>query len=196
MFYTGMDNNIAFTSRIRLVSPEEFRNVTGKISNKNFVAYPWTIKESVLAESAFTTDIYDCTVCGITNGQKVLLNHICPTMRENKNFRTIADFIKQKIDLTNENLQGFLLGSKNNSASPDSSLIFENFVRFFKKHSIPFSQFKGGNGTHDVAYSSIKDEWIISDKTANSVSRQSDPFSILKKLFDKTEISELDEVCR
>ncbi len=53
MFYTVMDNNIAFTSRIRLVSPEEFRNVTGKISNKNFVAYPWTIKESVIAESAF-----------------------------------------------------------------------------------------------------------------------------------------------
>lgn len=117
-------------------------------------------------------------------------------MKENKNFRTIVDFIKQKIDLTSENLQGFLLGSKNNPASPDSTSIFENFARFFKEHHIPFSQFKGGEGTYDVAYSSIKDEWIISDKMTVVKQNSFDHVSILKRLFDKVEISELDEVCR
>ena len=28
---------------------------------KNYVNYPWTVKQSVMADKAATTEIYDCT---------------------------------------------------------------------------------------------------------------------------------------
>lgn len=70
---------VSFTSRIRMVPLNEFRSAVANLPRKNFVSEPWTIKESVLADKAYTSDILDCTVCGLTDGQKVLLMHICPT---------------------------------------------------------------------------------------------------------------------
>ena len=59
-------DNISFKSRIKLVQTEDFIKLT---QNKNIksVNYPWTIKESVKAPNALTTDIYDCTALGIVS---------------------------------------------------------------------------------------------------------------------------------
>ncbi len=190
-----MDKNISFKSNIRLVTPEEFRQIANKIGEKNFVKYPWTVKQSVLANSAYTKDIFDCTVCGLTDGQTVLLNHICPTVMENNNFDKIAGFIKSKIDLTNSNLQGFLLGSKKNfKESPFSTQLFENFANFLQKHNIQFSQFKGSIYPSDVAYSSLKDEWVISNYNITAPLPNSETKKILNNIFDDIKISELDEI--
>lgn len=57
--------------------------------------------------------------------------HICPTHTENDNFFKIINFIKNKIELDNPNLQVFLFGSKNLPMSgKKSSEIFENFEKF------------------------------------------------------------------
>ena len=75
-------NNLSFKSRIRPVSLEEFYPITNSIGRKGNVGYPWTLKESVLNDRAFTKGVIDCTVCGITDGDKVLMLHICPTIKK------------------------------------------------------------------------------------------------------------------
>lgn len=190
--------NISFKSRIRLVPPGEFQRAAASIGRKNFVDAPWTIKQSILANKAYTTDVLDCTVCGLTDGQKVLLNHICPTMLENRNFEKIANFIKEKIDLTNKDLQGFVLGSKPYLASsPDSPVLFDKFVKLLEKYNIPASTFKGGPFVNNVAYSSVKDEWLISNPFISESFKKeaSSPAELFQKTFDNVAVSDADEIC-
>lgn len=190
-------DNISFKSRIRLVPPAEFQKVVSLISEKNFVKYPWTVKQSIIADKAYTKDIYDCTVCGFTDGQKVLLNHICPTNIENYDFNQIAQFIKNKVNLSNEYLQGFILGSKPNSPdSPRSTTLFDKFVEFMKQYKIPFSAFKGGSYENNVAYSSLQDEWLISNAVVNDNMKQyfKNPYQLFERFFDKVKVSTLDDI--
>lgn len=192
--------NPNFQSRIRFLSPDDYRSAVSKIDRKNFVPSPWTVKESVLADSASTNCVIDCTVCGFTDGQKVLMLHICPTKEENKNFSKIAKFIKNKIDLANENLQGFLLGAKPEifNDDPRSWELFGNFMNFMKENKIPFSYFRGGNHvkTHSVAYSSKTDEWMISNNFIKKTSKEYVPEEFIKQvnMFDEFKVSDLDEL--
>ena len=54
-------NNISFKSRIRPVGNWEFQGLTSGFAKKQYVNYPWTVKESVLSEKAITKNVYDCT---------------------------------------------------------------------------------------------------------------------------------------
>ncbi len=192
-----MDNNISFTSNIKLVTMPEFRQIASKIGQRHAVNAPWTIKESKLASSAYTTGILDCTVCGLTDGQSVLLNHICPTNLDNSNFAKIERFIRNKVDLQNPDLQGFILGSKANlPKSPYSVPLFDKFVDFMNRHNIPFSQFKGGQFENHVAYSSQTDEWIISNDLVKDWLKDvfPDVKPVFNRIFDKVEVSKLDEL--
>lgn len=182
-------DKISFQSRIRVTNLEEYRYVTSQFRNKS-VNFPWTIKESVLADKAHTQMVYDCTVCGITDGLKVLLLHICPTIKENLNFKKIENYIKNKIDLKNiENLQGFLLGSQENIK--DSTKVFNFFEDFLKNNNIPFSKFKNGDCTNHVAYSSITDEWLIANEHFNK--KQDNSKNYLTKHFKEVELADFDE---
>ncbi len=197
-FTAYMDNKISFTSRIKLVPLNEFYDTATNIGRKKFVNEPWTIKESVLADSAYTSDILDCTVCGLTDGEKVLLTHICPTNPSNRNFTKIEDFILKKVNIANKYLQGFILGSKpDNINSPNSTKLFDKFVEFMKKYDIPFSQFKGGVFENNVAYSSKTDEWIIGNSAITDglkKSYENNPLSLFNKIFDEVKVSDLDEI--
>ena len=191
-------DKVSFTSRIRLVPLNEFYNTTIQMGEKKFVKEPWTIKQSVLSDSAYTKDILDCSVCGLTDGEKVLLTHICPTNPKNNNFKLIENFISEKIDLSNKYLQGFLLGSKpNNINSPTSTNLFDKFAEFLNKYKIPFSQFKGGLFEHHVAYSSKNDEWLIGNcvvsKNLKNIYKDK-PEELFNRIFDKVEVSDLDEI--
>lgn len=192
-------DNISFKSNIRMIPHQEFSKIAGRIGGKKSVNYPWTIKQSVLADSAYTTDIFDCTVCGITDGQKVLLNHLCPSISDNFNFSKITDFIKNNIDTTNQYLQGFILGSKSKSltSSSQSELLFDRVINFMKEMKIPYSAFKGGTFTNNVAYSSLNDEWVISNNSINETLTKEfskNPAEIFKIIFDDISVSELDEI--
>ncbi len=190
-------DKISFTSRIRLVSLDEFGKNICAMGRKRFVDEPWTIRESVLSDSAYTSDILDCTVCALTDGQSVLLNHICPTNPKNKNFGKITEYISKKINLTNPDLQGFLLGSKpNNINSPNSTKLFDKFEKFLNEYNIPYSKFKGGLFENHCAYSSNKDEWLI----GNCLVREGikdiypEPMPVLQRIFDEVKISPADEI--
>lgn len=185
-------DKISFTSAIRPIPAKEFAKITGAMGGKNSVNFPWTIKEAVKAPNAYTTGILDCTVCGITDGKNVYQMHLCPDVDKNHHFSEIFRYIRQNIDLKNENLQGFLCGSRPHKKSQD---IYNKFVEFFKNYNIPFTELKNAKNSFNVAYSSSKDEWMISDyhfdKFINANASSED---VLNKMFEKVRISDLDEI--
>lgn len=190
-----MINNISFTSAIRPVTVNQFMN-SARMSCKS-VDYPWTIRESVLSENAYTTNVMDCTVCGITDGSKVLMMHICPTNEMNKNFSKISKFIKDKISQMNPELQAVVIGGKPAyTHGKESYALFDKFTNLLTDLKIPFSKLKGGMGEKHVAYIRNSDEWLV----ASQMVERPQPYQLkspekeLNKLFNEVDISELDEV--
>ena len=190
-------DNVSFGSNIKLVSNSIFKHKTS--SGYKNVNYPWTIKQSVCAAKASTDRIFDCTALGITDGNQVLLLHICPTEPKNFNYKNIEKFIKDNIfkKLNPEYLQGFILGSKaNNINSPNSTKLFDFLEGVLKKLNIPYSKFKGGNYENNLAYNSINDEWIIGNYLLDNVSRGvfGNVENAAKKIFDEIEIAKTDNL--
>lgn len=189
-----MDNKITFTSIIRPVKRSMFNNVVSGISRKNFVEYPWTVKESVIAKDAYTTGVIDCTVCGITDGEKVFMMHICPTNKDNFNFKKIKDFITKKVDLSNEDLSAVVIGAKSYPDDSRSYKLFDNFVKFLKSKNIPTTSIKGGDvyESVDVLYRQRNDEWLISGKYLDKYIDHTSSGLVLNKIFPQIELSEFD----
>lgn len=193
-------NNISFQSKIRITTQSEFRTLVNREFAK--VDYPWTIKESVCAQKASTDGIYDCTTMGVTDGLKVLLFHICPTVSQNKNFKQLESQITENI-INKMNLncvQGFILGSKkNNIDSPRSDELFNIMEGLLKKLHIQFSKFKGGDYTNNIAYDSTKDEWIIGSNIFDllNIPKKSilgTPYNAAKRIFEQVKIADCDEL--
>lgn len=186
-------DNISFTSRIKLVSNEDFARLIPKETKS--VDFPWTISESVLGKSALTKDIYDCTSVGIVADGEVLLMHLSPNGGNYKTLNKVEKFITQKINLFSQNIQGFLIGSKkNNINSPNSTKLFDKFEKLLNKHNIPYSKFKGGNYNNNIAYLGDKDTWLISNDVVDltkSVYRN-DKKQVTKFMFDDVKISDND----
>ena len=167
-------DNISFTSRIKLVSNEDFARLIPKGTKS--VDFPWTISESVLGKSALTKDIYDCTSAGIVADGEVLLMHLSPNGGNYKTLNKVEKFITQKIN------------------SPNSTKLFDKFEKLLNKHNIPYSKFKGGNYNNNIAYLGDKDTWLISNDVVDltkSVYRN-DKKQITNFMFDDVKISDND----
>lgn len=191
-------DNISFKSRIKLVQTEDFARLT---QNKNMksVNYPWTIKESVKAPNALTTDIYDCTALGIVSkdDDNVLLMHISPNGTDYKKINKIETFISKKIDLLSDNLTGFIIGSKkNNINSPTSTKMFDKLASILDKYNIPYTKFKGGNYSNNIAYSSKDDTWLVAndvvDLSKNVYNKNKK--QILNFMFDEVKTAQNDNI--
>ena len=191
-------DNISFKSRIKLVQTEDFARLT---QNKNMksVNYPWTIKESVKAPNALTTDIYDCTALGIVSkdDNNVLLMHISPNGTDYKKINKIETFISQKINLLSDNLTGFIIGSKkNNINSPTSTKMFDKLAGILDKYNISYTKFKGGNYFNNIAYSSKDDTWLVAndvvDLSKNVYNKNKK--QILNFMFDEVKTAPNDNI--
>ena len=191
-------DNISFKSRIKLVQTEDFVKLT---QNKNIksVNYPWTIKESVKAPNALTTDIYDCTALGIVSkdDNNVLLMHISPNGTDYKKINKIETFISKKINLLSDNLTGFIIGSKkNNINSPTSTKMFDKLAGILDKYNIPYTKFKGGNYFNNIAYSSKDDTWLVAndvvDLSKNVYNKNKK--QILNFMFDEIKTAPNDNI--
>ena len=191
-------DNISFKSRIKLVQTEDFARLT---QNKNMksVNYPWTIKESVKAPNALTTDIYDCTALGIVSkdDNNVLLMHISPNGTDCKKINKIETFISKKINLLSDNLTGFIIGSKkNNINSPTSTKMFDKLAGILDKYNIPYTKFKGGNYSNNIAYSSKDDTWLVAndvvDLSKNVYNKNKK--QILNFMFDEIKTAPNDNI--
>lgn len=191
-------DNISFKSRIKLVQTEDFARLT---QNKNMksVNYPWTIKESVKAPNALTTDIYDCTALGIVSkdDNNVLLMHISPNGTDYKKINKIETFISKKINLLSDNLTGFIIGSKkNNINSPTSTKMFDKLAGILDKYNIPYTKFKGGNYSNNIAYSSKDDTWLVANDVVDlskSVYNKNKK-QILNFMFDEVKTAPNDNI--
>ena len=187
-------DNISFKSRIKPVSPAEFQRVISGFGKNKYVSYPWTVKESVLNNSAYTKGVIDCTVLGITDGSNVFLMHLCPSFMENLNFGRIKEFINSKLNLMNkEYLQGFIAGSQWD-VTEKSIKIFEYLEDLMKKLNIPTSKLRSGYSEFDVAYSSNTDEWLIGCKDVPALRKDLGSKNAVKEMFEEVSISELDEI--
>lgn len=169
-------DNISFTSKIRLVTHSEYINTIRGIKNTN------TLSDNVCA-----TGITNSVVCGLTDGEQVLLSHV--NAREADNFSKITKFIKSTMPL--DNVHGFLLNSSENSTK-----LFNKFAAFFRRNKIPYSQFKNGPLMYnDVAYIGSKDEWLISHPIIdNGIKKFKTAKGLAKSMFDNVKICDADEI--
>ena len=190
-------NNISFKSTIRPVSPEAFNKAITSYGKKNFIAYPWTVKESIISDKIYTKGVEDCSFFALTDGIKALGMHLCPTMEANFDFSKIKEFIEKSINLKDSNLQGFILGGRRHSEDNGSFRLFENLENILKTNKIPYSKFKGGAHVNDIAYDSSKDEFLVSTVFAQNenIKRNYEAKEVLSRVFDETEVSELDDIC-
>ena len=184
-------DKISFQSRIRAISLPQYQDYVQKVGFQNRVSFPWTIKESVLERGAYTTGVLDCSALGVTDGQKVLLMHLCPTMFVNHDLTRITKYIEKNLaGMNNGELQGFLLGS-NKTGVDFSGTLFDHLLAFMKNRNISTSYFKGTKCDTHVAYSSVDDEWVISNVKADFNKSTMD---FIKENFDEHMISTLDVV--
>ena len=96
--------------------------------------------------------------------------------------------------MSNEYLQALLVGSKN--YSKESRIGYNNFAHFLKENKIPFSELKGGDNVHKIAYHSKTDEWLVSNPDIDSLiqSGENNPKKLLDIGFDTIKINKLDEI--
>lgn len=189
-------NNISFTSNIKLVSADDFEKVVKSAKNIKSVDFPWTIKETVKGKSAFSCDIFDCTAVGIVDHdtEDVCLLHL--TSDFFKKFKSVEKFINNKVNLLSDNLTAFVIGSKkNNINSPYSTKLFDKLVQFLDNNFIPYSKFKGGNYSNNIAYLGETDTWFVSNDVVDLTKSvyKKDKKQILNFLFDDVKIAQSDK---
>lgn len=190
--------NVTFQSKIRLVKNSNFNNATKNINKKYFIDYPWGLKNSVIGKQAYTTNVFDCTVCGIKDKEKILMLHISPDSNDGYDFPKIEKFITQNINLKTPNLSAFLIGSKMGfDVFERSEKLFDNFRDFMKKNKIQFSELRGGVGGKDIAFDVNKDELLIGTpliEKENIKTNQVDIIDFARHAFEEIKISDKDEI--
>lgn len=175
------NSKISFTSKINFTTKHDFYKISRKI--KHVVGYPWTEREILKANEAYTTGIGCCSAGGaITNGKDITMFHIEPTKSNLIDFPNIIRTLTDKIGRNNKKLQGLLIGSIDESKSKD---LFENFKSFMEKNNIPYSKFekqKSPYANTDILYNASTDEWFItSDKISEKIKAQSEYLRKLNK---------------
>lgn len=188
-----MTNSISFKGTYRAVTTGEFGRKTMNIPRSCYARYPWTTKESVRGAKAYTTGTIDCSVLGISNGQDVLLMHLCPTNPKNNNFKKIKDFILENIDVESKYLEAVLFGSQDYSSKSVS--LNKKLLNLMRSLEIPCSIFRCASNEFDVAYSSIEDEWTISSESIDYLLNEKNMSSkdALTKTFKEIRLSHVDE---
>ncbi|MBQ7764432.1 hypothetical protein IJ384_03570 [bacterium] len=154
--------NISFQSKIRIIPNSKFNQKTRNIDKNFLIDYPWGLKNSVLGNQFYTTDVLDCSVLGLRCKNKVLGLHIGPYSNDSYNFSNIEKFIEKTISVKDSSLKGFLIGSKMGfDVYEESENLFEKFRNFLRNHKIQFSELRGGIGAKNIFYSAETDELLI-----------------------------------
>lgn len=193
-------STISFKSLIKPVSNAQFAKSVANIPPENFVNYPWTINQTAIGQDTYTTGVQDCTAIAITNGQKSVMLHLCPTHPLNQNtdsiIKNISNIIKKHLldngNNQSEDLQALVLGTRNDSLSQK---LYNKTIDFFKQNQIPTTELKFGNSPTKIAYKTATDEFIISNADIdNAINTGMNNESALKKGFAKINISAYDEI--
>lgn len=189
-----MINNVSFTHNIRPVSSADFHRITAGFGKNNFVDYPWTLAESVSGENVFTTRICDCTAGVVTDGEKALMLHLCPSIKENLRFNNLFDFIIRHIDkMAKDSLQAVILGSRNTVVSKN---LWNNMSKILETLKIPVSKFRNGKWDTSLAYKRSTDEVLISSYPLDLQIKKGNKsnLELLNSYFEDVLISDCDEI--
>lgn len=186
-------DSISFTSLIRPVNTKTFSDyVNIKIPKKNFADFPWDIDSSVVGKDVYTNRICDCTSCIITDSETSVIMHLNPQDGSNHCFNNVLMYLRNNIDLKNENLQGLLVGSKDTKKSLD---IYNKFSNLLQQLNIKFSQLQNGKSPTSVAYLKDEDEFLISNNHIDrALKKRLSPQSTLNNSFKKVAIADCDEI--
>lgn len=184
--------NLTFTSKLKPESMHNYQKIISKIGSQNSVDFPWSINQTIKARDVYTTNVIDCSACLITNGQEAVLMHLTPDIEQNHAFSLVLERLRSLFDLKNPHLQAVLIGSKNNKKSND---IYSKFKELLHTLGIPFSELKNGKTPTSIAYSSLKDEVVISNNTIDKMLKKGySPESTLNLAFEKIRIADCDEI--
>lgn len=160
------NSNISFKSNIKVVPMDYFKKSADLI--KNHVDSPWTAKQILKAEKAYTTEICDCSAGGIITGEDVVMFHLNPTEDNLNDWSNIIETLKSKATAGNKILRGFLLGRNN---SRDSREVFKRLETYMKNQNIPYSKFERHKyifADTNILYDASKDEWLITNKNLSN----------------------------
>lgn len=183
---------ISFKSRIKPLTLAQYAKISGQITSKYSVNYPWTLKESIKAKDVYTTNIADCTACLITDGNEAVLMHLSPDREINHAFSLVLNFLRAKLDLKNENLQSVLFGSKNTQKSQD---IYNKFKALMQQLNIPCSELKNSKNKISVAYKTSNDTVFVTSETIdNMLKKGKNNEDVIKSGFEKVSLADCDEI--
>ena len=105
-------------------------------------------------------------------------------------FNNVLIFLRNHLDLKDENLQAIIVGSKNTKKSLD---IYNKFVELLNKMGIPFSELKNGKTPTNIVYKTNSDEIYVSNLTIDKLlKKENTPQSTLEKSFEKVNIANTD----
>lgn len=194
MYYACIMDKVSFRSQIKFVSTTNFNQKVASFGKENFVALPWSLKESVVSDKAYTKGVSVCSVCVLTDGIKALMMHISPSLDNIKKFSEIEDFIKVAFGNKLDKLKGFLIGAMDGGISLDLN---NKFKYFLTNNKIPFSHISKGTGLGcDIAYSVKEDELLISNLFIDDgkSSKKFNSKELVNLYFEECNINELDEM--
>lgn len=193
-------NNLAFKTNIRVVSPNRFRNIIvglyGKgpldeivqfdivpeIKNPIFKAFATKVK------NIYTKNIRTCTGVLVANKGKEasLFGHFYNSPENVKDTEILEPFMK--------GTNAILVGSKDQFYY--SSEVFDTFKEKIKKRNIPMTIMKSLNPDYEanIAYTSEDDELILCVKNAFKPKEYVHDMTELKKVFRMVKISPTDTI--
>lgn len=200
---------ISFSSRIKFVSDEEFRNRTAgearDYSNKCYIGAPWD--EAIAGPVGLTEDIYGCNAGGLTNtvSKDAVTFHFKPIAATYSRAQ-FQDKIYQALSRLGgytDRLGGLIIGGKsgrsgdcNISNSLKLSEKLENLFNDVKASVTKFWGQQSSGGKTNIFYSGNEDTWYVNYQDKN---KDSDPNQIrtpqdIKDAYFDIEVSDNDQV--
>ena len=174
-------NNLTFQSKIKFIDSGVFKEKISKLNPKiHEVGYPWNPDTMKKGKNLFTTSIMDCIAGGVVDNNSVTMFHMCTLNQAQAKKNRLKGFdiknfgrrLLEKIDLTKENLHGFILGGfqmEENSKYNVNKL--RKIKKVFEENQIPYSIFGARRDVHyfgrySILYDNKEDTLYITNSLA------------------------------
>lgn len=197
------NSSINFTAGLHPVSWSKLYKEIETIPVENNIKN-YTVKGIQKANEWYTIGSKNCVIIGVSDGKNIAMAnvvpgtglHICPSYPENANFKPIEEALDNQIDLTNPNLQGFILGG--DAVFQKGIDLFKKVQKYFNQRQIPFSSFIGHNKQSidtAVAYKN-GDYFFTNDYIDSKISKKKDSNlkDFISTAFDSVTVSKKDSL--
>lgn len=152
-------NNLAFQSKIKMVTPEEFKGLTSRLNpKKHEIRYPWQPENTKTGKKLFTTKIMDC-IAGLVIGENdARMFHLVTASRGDAkrhhlrgfNINKIRYKLLEKVNTADENLHAFIIGGF--KSDPKKSKYnwtrLDKIKKIFEENEIPYTILGGRKDVH------------------------------------------------